>query len=213
MIRKLIAPSPPNLALAPDSYQRGYSDQLNNILRLYFNQISSTLQAVVGNEGGQYLSFPYGSFYDTTTQTDGSANTAYSVKFNTTATTNSVVIDTTDTSKVIVDETGIYNFAFSLQVTKTTASTGYIYIWPRINGADVIASATKVQLSGSNAAAVAAWNFFLSMEAGDYFQLMWAADNTHTQILYEAATAFCPAIPSAILTVNFISFPPENASA
>jgi hypothetical protein len=32
--------TPPNLPLAPDAYQRQYQDQLNNILRLFFNQIS-----------------------------------------------------------------------------------------------------------------------------------------------------------------------------
>ena len=33
--------TPPNLPLAPDEYQRQYQDQLNNVLRLYFNQVSA----------------------------------------------------------------------------------------------------------------------------------------------------------------------------
>lgn len=208
---KLTAPSAPNLPLGPIEYERQYQDQLNNVLRLYFNQISNTMQTIIGNEGGQYLSFPYGSFYDTTTQSAASANTAYAVTFNSTSTTNSVRIGT-PTSHLVVDESGIYNFAFSLQLVKSTASAGYAYVWYRVNGNDIANTATKVVLSGSNAASVAAWNFFVPMNAGDYFQLMWAADNTNTTILHEAATAFCPAIPSAILTVNFVSIPPQNAS-
>jgi len=43
--------SPPNLPLAPDAYERRYQDQLNNILRLYFNQLSNP-----GNLGGTTLS-------------------------------------------------------------------------------------------------------------------------------------------------------------
>ena len=39
--------TPPNLPLAPDEYDRRYQDQLNNILRLYFNQLSNP-----GNIGG-----------------------------------------------------------------------------------------------------------------------------------------------------------------
>ena len=33
--------TPPNLPLAPDEYERRYQDQLNNVLRLYFNQLNN----------------------------------------------------------------------------------------------------------------------------------------------------------------------------
>jgi hypothetical protein len=33
--------TPPSLPLAPDQYERRYQDQLNNILRLFFNQLSN----------------------------------------------------------------------------------------------------------------------------------------------------------------------------
>jgi hypothetical protein len=33
--------SPPNLPLAPAEYDRRYQDQLNNVLRLFFNQLSN----------------------------------------------------------------------------------------------------------------------------------------------------------------------------
>ena len=42
--------TPPNLPLAPDQYERRYQDQLNNILRLFFNQLSNP-----GNMGGATL--------------------------------------------------------------------------------------------------------------------------------------------------------------
>jgi hypothetical protein len=42
--------TPPNLPLAPTEYERRYQDQLNNILRLFFNQISNP-----GNMGGATL--------------------------------------------------------------------------------------------------------------------------------------------------------------
>ena len=34
-------PAVPNLLLAPAEYQRQYTDQLNNVLRLYFNQLNT----------------------------------------------------------------------------------------------------------------------------------------------------------------------------
>jgi hypothetical protein len=33
--------TPPNLPLAPEEYDRRYQDQLNNILRLFFNQLNN----------------------------------------------------------------------------------------------------------------------------------------------------------------------------
>lgn len=39
-------PAAPNLALAPVAYESRYVDQLNNIFRLYFNQLDTTLQAI-----------------------------------------------------------------------------------------------------------------------------------------------------------------------
>ena len=210
---KIIVPEPPNLPLAGDMYTRQYLDQLNNVLRLYFNRLSNALSLVTGNEGGQYLSFPYGSFLDTTTQTAAATSTAYSVKFNTTSSSNSVTVDTTDTSKIIVDEEGIYNFAFSLQLDKSSGAAGHTYIWARVNGVDIANSASEVAIQGTTAENIAAWNFFLEMQPGDYFQLMWSVDDTAIQIKAVVATSPVPAIPSALLTVNFISKPPINASA
>jgi len=42
--------TPPNLPLAPDEYQRQYQDQLNNVLRLFFRQLSNP-----GDMGGATL--------------------------------------------------------------------------------------------------------------------------------------------------------------
>jgi hypothetical protein len=42
--------TPPSLPLAPEEYQRQYQDQLNNVLRLFFTQISNP-----GNMGGATL--------------------------------------------------------------------------------------------------------------------------------------------------------------
>jgi hypothetical protein len=42
--------TPPNLPLAPNEYERRYQDQLNSILRLFFNQLSNP-----GDMGGATL--------------------------------------------------------------------------------------------------------------------------------------------------------------
>ena len=67
-VGQLIVPAPPNLPLATADYSRRYHDQFANVLRLYFNQLNTLLGLVVGDEGGQHMSFPYGSFISTDTQ-------------------------------------------------------------------------------------------------------------------------------------------------
>jgi hypothetical protein len=42
-------PAAPNLAFAPRDYSSQYSEQLNNIFRLYFNQLDTTLQTIASN--------------------------------------------------------------------------------------------------------------------------------------------------------------------
>jgi hypothetical protein len=42
-----IAPSAPNLPLAPQEYERPYQDQLNNTFRLYFNQLDNVIKQTV----------------------------------------------------------------------------------------------------------------------------------------------------------------------
>ena len=146
----------------------------------------------------------HGSFFDTTTQTALATDTAYAVTFSNTASSFGINRGT-PTSRIVVPDTSTYNVEFSLQVDKTSGSNSLIYVWPRINGVDVPNSASRVRIKDNDDEQVLAWNFMLDMQGGSYFQLMWATSNTNVQLLAEPATAFCPAIPSAILTVFEVS--------
>ena len=143
----------------------------------------------------------YGSFYDTTTQTAAATNTAYPITLNSTSLSRGAYIGA-PTSRVYVDRVGIYNFQFSLQLNSASAGAKTVYVWYRVNGTNATYSATAVSLAGSGAAAVAAWNFVVQMNAGDYFELVWATNDTNCQIVSSAAAAPVPAIPSVILTVT-----------
>ncbi len=151
----------------------------------------------------------YGSFYTTTTFTPAAINTAYAITFNNTYTradgsdlTYGVYIGT-PTSRIYVDNTSTYNFQFSAQIHNTAGGTKRVYIWPRVNGVNVDDSATEVTLTGgSNDAIVAAWNFVLNLQTGDYFELVYSTSNLNVSIPYVAASSPVPAIPSVILTVT-----------
>ena len=143
----------------------------------------------------------YGAFCDTTTQTAAAINTAYAMTFNTTDFSSGVYVGS-PTSRIYVDTHNVYNIQFSAQLDKTAGGVGLVWIWLRKNGTNVPNSASQVRIQGNNAEVVAAWNFLLEMNAGDYFELMWEVDDTTVEILTEPATAVHPVIPSVILTVT-----------
>ena len=182
-----------------NTYTPVTSDNVNQSISFYEGGGTSALV-----NAGQAALLPHGAFHDTTTQTAAAISTPYAVTFNTTDHTYATYVGT-PTSRIYVDVSGVYNYEFSLQLDKTAGATGNIWVWPRINGSDLADSATRLAIQGTTAETVAAWNFLLDVNAGDYFELMWAVDDTRVRIQAEPATAFCPAIPSAILTVTLES--------
>ena len=143
----------------------------------------------------------YGSFFDTSTQTAAATNTAYPVTINSTSISDGVYIGT-PTSRVYVDRVGTYNFQFSAQLLKSGGGSGNVFIWYRVNGVNAANSATIVTLAGSSSAVVAAWNFVIDLNAGDYFELVWSTNNTNCEIHATGASSPVPAVPSVILTVT-----------
>ena len=147
--------------------------------------------------------FTYGAFSDTTNQTANVANTAYEVRFNTTDFSQGHYIR--NNTEIVANTTGVYNYQFSMQLTSTSSSLQNAYIWIRKNNVDVPNTATILSFSANKQYGVAAWNFFVDMDAGDHVHLMWAVDDTRVSIAAPAATEFCPAVPSVILTVSAIN--------
>lgn len=197
------------------SYLTANQDQLQKAIQdAKLSQMQCCINDLAGAIQGLNLRPPtivngdlgIGAFYDTTTFTPGATGTAYAITFNTVTVEKSIYRGST-TSRIYVTGPGWYNFAFSAQLDNTSGGDHLIYIWPRINGTDVPDSASQVRLKGNDAELIAAWNFFLEMAAGDYFELMYAVDNTGVRILATAAASPVPGIPSVILTVNQVYSP------
>jgi hypothetical protein len=68
----------PNLPLATTAYSQQYQDQLNNILRLYFNRLDALLKQFNTDSYGTGIRFPNGAFYQDgyTTLTASMTNTS-----------------------------------------------------------------------------------------------------------------------------------------
>ena len=164
--------------------------------------IQSQLQALALSPPPKEFRSPrYGSFYDTTTQTAAAINTAYAMTFNTTDLSVGVTRGT-PTSRIFVDRPNVYNVQFSAQLDKTAGGVGLVWIWLRKNGVNVPDSAGQIRIQGNNAEILAAWNYVIQLNAGDYIELMWEVDDTSVILLAEAASAVHPSVPSIILTVT-----------
>jgi len=146
----------------------------------------------------------YGSFYDTTTQTNPVANTARAMTLNTTVSADGISV--VNNSKITFANAGVYNVQLLAQVQKSDAGTDTIDIWLSKNGVNVANSNSQVVLTGSGIGSrtVAAWNFMFDAAIGDYIELTWSSADTNISILAlgEQTDPVRPAIPSLILTAH-----------
>ena len=179
------------LAVAPNPASQ---EQIENLQQ----QISALQQMPPPKE---FRTPRYGSFYDTTTQTAAAINTAYAMTFNTTDLSQGVYLGT-PASRVYVDRPNVYNVQFSAQVDKTSGGVALVWIWLRKNGVDIPDSAGQIRIQGNDAEILAAWNYIIQLNAGDYIELMWEVDDTSVILLSEVASAIHPSVPSVILTVT-----------
>jgi hypothetical protein len=152
-----------------------------------------------------------GSFYDSLTQTlTGGANVAIPVILRQTdvAATNgiSVVTDGTNLTRITVANTGVYNLLFSAQLTNSGGSGQTVDFWLRKNGAtaayNVPDTNGKVNLQSNTNYIMAAWNYFIALNAGDYIYLMWTATSTNVSMINAPSNGVHPATPSIIVTLN-----------
>jgi len=144
----------------------------------------------------------YGEFAKTNSQSPAVINTAYPLTFNSTLIANGVSIGTT-TSEIYVDQAGLYNIACSVQITSNNSSQKSIWVWLRLNGTtDFPNSARVASITLNNGYVVVTLNEVASLLAGDFIEVMYAADSTNVSIATVAATAFAPAAPAVILAVT-----------
>lgn len=198
---------PPNLALAPNVYERAYADQLNNILRLYFNRLNENVNAVVGTFGGIYVDCPNGLFFDLGTYSPALANTGYPLQFGQTYLGHGISI--VDGTKITVEYGGVYNFQYSSAVTSTNASLKTVWVWIVRNGVPVGYSTNEYTVSGSGTDTIISWQFNIDLDTGEYIELYWGASDVNVTIGTTAPTPPHPGIPANVVAVNFIAPLPD----
>ena len=208
-ILPLLPPKAPNLPIGPVNYAQDYINQLLNVLRLYFNQLDN-MGSILAGQGGAFLNNPYGAFSSFVDQTT-TANTATLMTLDTTDFSNGVTISS---SKITVVNPGIYNLQFSAQFQNTDNQIQDISIWLKQNGTDIAGStglvsipARKSASAGEEAHQITGWNYYISMNAGDYIEIYWSTTLASVTIqTYAASTGpVRPSTASVVATLSFVS--------
>lgn len=199
-LQQVVAPS---LPLAQSEYGRQYQDQLNNVLRLYFNLLDSSLNNVLGTNGGQYIDCPNGLFFDLGTYSPAAINTGYPLEFKVSYLNNAVSV--VDDTKITVSVGGVYNFQYSSAVTSSNSSLKTVWVWIVRNGTPVGYSTNEYTISGAGTDTIISWNFNIDLDVGEYIQMYWGASDTNVSIGTTAPTAPHPGIPANVIAVNFIA--------
>jgi hypothetical protein len=216
-------PKAPNLLVAPIVYDQRYVDQLNNALRLYFNQIDNGLSALLSGTGGSSLSLPFISASDSTDQLATASNTPTVVTWNTLEGGNGFTLNAPGSATALVS--GVYKITYSLQFTNTDNAAHDAAVWLKIDAGsgfvDVPRSTTIFTVPARKSAGVFSYvcaysEVVFTLEAGDKMELYWATnqaydtspatDGIYIEHLAAQTSPYArPATPSALGSITFVS--------
>lgn len=202
----------PALPFAPDEFSREFTDATHNILRQYFNTLDNFSQQLLSLSGSRFLNAPYGAFEDNTTQTLV-ANVPTPMLFNVVSYSNEVAI--VSGSRITVTHAGMYNLQWSGQFQNTDNAIHDISVWLRKNGAgpgsDIPGSrgvisvpARKSATAGDEGKVIAGWNYYVSLQAGEFVEIWWDTDSALVTLQeYPADSAvFTGSISGTTMTVS-----------
>jgi hypothetical protein len=208
--QQISTPAQPNLGTPAPAYDQGFFGTSFGGLNVYFAKLTAIFSALFGQRGGKYINAPYGAFQDGTDQVAANTTTAYAITFDTTDFSNGVTLS--NSSRLNVSQAGIYNLQFSIQFTNTTNASQDVDVWFRKNGTNIDKSNSRFGFAprkgvGDPFHIVAALNFFVSLAANDYIEIMWRPSDVGVTIEQYAASSSPtrPSIPSVIATLSFVS--------
>jgi len=164
------------------------------------------MAVVINNPVAGHVASNYGMFQHNATLTNGGATTANLFLLDTTDFAKGISV--VDGSKVTFTTGGIYNYQFSAQFARTGgAGFSTAEVWLSKNGTNVSETNGQVNIPQSGGKTIAAWNYLIQVNSGDYFQLYWSSTDTSVEIYYAAAgtNPTRPVTPSLIVTVTQVA--------
>jgi hypothetical protein len=172
--------------------------------------IDSVILLIPSSDAAEADAAPYGCFTNNTDQLSPSVGSTAVVVYDTTEEASGVFLS--NSSRLNVRNYGIYNVQFSLQLVNLANDPQFADVWFRLNGTDVPRSASRFDIPARKSAGVPSHvigtvNTFIEMQAGDYVEIAGTTSSTDISLEFYAAdvTIPRPAIPSAIVTVQYIA--------
>jgi hypothetical protein len=150
----------------------------------------------------------YGSFGSTATQLVTAADTETLINFNYTYESNNVSIGSGTTTRIYINDSGVFNVQFSTQVDLLSGTQPKQFdLWFKIDGVNVPISNSRQTISGKDEETILSLNFVSTFISGQYVELAYSSPDPNLQLAAFSGltTPTRPDIPSIILTVTPVS--------
>ena len=215
----LLHPKSPALPLAGSEYTPQSENRYSNILRLYFNQLDSAWQSLLGTDGGQYLQNPHIAAQNNADQYATADNTPTLVLFD--------VLDSISGFTLFpggyaqADQNGVYKIDYSLQFANTDNTQHDVFVWLQSNGSVVAGSSSRFTVPARKSAGVFGYivaysSITFEIPKDSEIRLWWATEKAYNPvgpvdgIYMEALPAQTvpyvrPANPSAVGSIVYVS--------
>jgi hypothetical protein len=221
----------PPLPIPTVEYRQEIFMQINRALQYYFNQLDSltpnqadsyTAEDFIGGlftGDGYGLQLPHIAASDSDDQYATADDTPTLVEWNTLDSGYGWTLNAPGSATATYS--GIYKITYSLQLANTDNAVHDAVVWLRVNGIDVLNSATNFSIPARKSAGVPSYvcgysEVVFPMNSGNTIELYWATDKAYSStgpvdgvyIFHDAAqtTPYArPAIPSAIGSIVFLS--------
>ena len=188
---------------------------------VFNNLTASQSNASLFTGSGREINFPHIAATDTTDQYATADNTPTIVLWNTLETGRGFTLNVNSTATATYD--GIYKIDYSLQFANTDNAAHDVYVWLRVNGTDVVGSASKFTVPARKSAGVPSYVVAYSsvtfpIDAGQSIGLWWATDKAYSttgpvdgvymEYLPAQVSPFAhPTAPSAVGSIVYVSAP------
>ena len=143
----------------------------------------------------------YAIFGQDTDITAAAPDTAYKIALDNTA-AQGITLTGSPLTDITFVEGGLYEIAFTAQISSTSSSQVDFRFWPRVNNNDETGSTIVASLHNNGATIVVSRTAIFNFNAGDVLNAMWATSSTNGSLKAHAATAFAPASPSVTMVIT-----------
>jgi hypothetical protein len=219
-VDKIVRPPPsPRLPDPEAAYRPGYFSQLMNTLRLYFNRVSQVLEVLFGTDGAAQLQGPHAMLMSDADQPNPSTTGANLVTYNQPVITQGIEVRGDNDEQIWFTAPGQYLVTFSLQVTNRSNAVQEFEVWAGYDGSNYPLSNTRFDIPARKTTEI--WAHIVPAVSGiftvtdpdtEYLTIKWWASSTDVFLeTYATQTSPTrPAIPSVIMTINFVSRLPKT---